>query len=242
MNAPDAEAVASVHWVDEMLLKVFRSMHSFEQDNFDASRFRGVSPATFFFEKHARYLSLYMRHGAEFYRARNLLVDDVSRGLFDSLVLFRILGHLHVRLPFDRDTNERALRKSADWKVGETDDEGLLGLLARYDVPTDAGPIRMKGWPENVAATFLLGHYNFYRERHAIAPRSGHHVIDAGGCFGDTALGFAHTVGPKGRVYTFDPVIKHCAIMQMSRNEPDAGAAHPPFPRGTVERASQWRW
>jgi FkbM family methyltransferase len=38
-------------------------------------------------------------------------------------------------------------------------------------------------------------------------------VIDAGGCFGDTALGFADVVGKTGHVYVFDPLPKHCAIM-----------------------------
>ena len=39
-------------------------------------------------------------------------------------------------------------------------------------------------------------------------------MIDAGGCFGDTALRFAHEVGPEGRVYSFDLVKEHCDIMR----------------------------
>ncbi len=42
----------------------------------------------------------------------------------------------------------------------------------------------------------------------------GDKVIDAGGCFGDTALGFADAVGRQGHVYVFDPLPKHCAIMR----------------------------
>ena len=44
----------------------------------------------------------------------------------------------------------------------------------------------------------------------------GDHIIDAGGCFGDTALGFARVASKKGHVYTFDPLQKHCAIMRES--------------------------
>ncbi len=39
-------------------------------------------------------------------------------------------------------------------------------------------------------------------------------MIDAGGCFGDSALGFAMAVGAEGRVYSFDPLRKHCEIMR----------------------------
>jgi FkbM family methyltransferase len=39
-------------------------------------------------------------------------------------------------------------------------------------------------------------------------------VIDGGGCLGDTALAFAADVGSKGRVYTFDPMLRHCEIMR----------------------------
>src|SRR5205814_1847627 len=46
------------------------------------------------------------------------------------------------------------------------------------------------------------------------APTKGDHLIDAGGCFGDTALEFAMTIGDQGHVYTFDPIPKHCAIMR----------------------------
>src|SRR5262249_23338847 len=56
----------------------------------------------------------------------------------------------------------------------------------------------------------------YYLERHGVEVRAapGDRVIDAGGCFGDTALGFADAVGERGHVYVFDPLPRHCAIMR----------------------------
>lgn len=53
----------------------------------------------------------------------------------------------------------------------------------------------------------------FRARRSEDPPAPGGHVIDAGGCFGDTALGFADVVGERGHVYVFDPMPKHCSIM-----------------------------
>ena len=62
--------------------------------------------------------------------------------------------------------------------------------------------------------TFLYRQYFFQRNGVTIAPAPGDHVIDGGGCFGDTALNFADHVGSGGHVYVFDPLPRHCAIMR----------------------------
>ncbi len=89
-----------------------------------------------------------------------------------------------------------------------------FGPLAIFAVPGVDGTMRVKGWKENVAWTFLYRQYYFERNGVEVKPVSNDHVIDAGGCFGDTALGFADTVGSGGHVYVFDPLPKHCAIMR----------------------------
>ena len=70
--------------------------------------------------------------------------------------------------------------------------------------------------------TFLYRQYFFERNGVKIEPSPGDHVIDGGGCFGDTAIHFADAVGAAGHVYVFDPLPKHCAIMreQLAMNPP----------------------
>jgi len=78
----------------------------------------------------------------------------------------------------------------------------------------DGAEVWVKAGPSNVAASFLSGQYYFDRGGVQIAPEPGDYVIDGGGCLGDTALAFAADVGATGRVYTFDPMLRHCEIMR----------------------------
>jgi FkbM family methyltransferase len=47
-----------------------------------------------------------------------------------------------------------------------------------------------------------------------IQPEAGDHVVDAGACFGDTAVDFAEAVGETGHVYSFDPLAAHQQIVR----------------------------
>lgn len=203
-------------WRDALFAQMFRLLHVHEVDNFDPIRYRGIGPEMFFFEQHAAYLAFFVDNSAKFFRASELLADDTSRALFDRLILFRLLGHLHVRLPYN-NPETRCYRELAEtWKVEDTDDAGLLGPLAIYAVPWDGREIRVKCWKENVEATFLNRQYYYDRGNDIVAPARGDHVIDAGACFGDTALGFAYEVGKSGHIYSFDPLAKHREIMRQS--------------------------
>jgi FkbM family methyltransferase len=209
-----AALVSTGAWTDGLLVRMFKLMHISEPDNFDAVRFRGESPNAFYFERHAAYFSFFLRHAQEFHRARTLLDDVESRELFDLLILFRTLGHMHVRLPFNTPEMRARAAIPETWKLYETPDAGPFGPLALFSVPTEGPDIAVKCWKENIEATFLTRPYYFDRHGVRIAPSPGDHVIDAGACFGDTALAFALSVGDGGHVYAFDPLPKHCEIMR----------------------------
>lgn len=201
-------------WRDDMLRRMFQLMHHFEQDNFDRLRYRNQAENVFFPEHHAAYFSFLLKNIRQFYLARQLLADEPSRELYDGLILFRVLGHLHVRLPFNTAENRARVATAASWRQEDTSDAGAFGPLSIFLVPGTEGEIRVKGWKENIAWTFLYRQYYFTRGDVIILPAAGDHVVDAGGCFGDTALGFADTIGASGHVYVFDPLPKHCAIMR----------------------------
>jgi FkbM family methyltransferase len=201
-------------WQNELFLRMFELMHTFEKDNFDADRYRGVAYNIFSPDRHASFFSFLLKNLARFYQARMLLADEPSRALYDQLLLFRVLGHLHVRLPFNNPRNREQVAAAERFRVQETQDVGTFGPLSIYQVPGNGHDIRIKGWGANVTWTFLYRQYYFERSGVKIAPAPGDRVIDAGGCFGDTALGFADVVGADGHVYVFDPLPKHCAIMR----------------------------
>ena len=201
-------------WFSNIITRMYELMHRFEADNFDAERYPGVSPTTFYVRDHASYFMFVESHRDQFATARALLADEASRELFDLLVLYRLLGHAHVRLPFNTPAMRNYRAAVEPWKVDATSDGGLYGPLSIFAVPIEDDVLVMKCWPGNVAQHVLFHQYYFDRGDVRIAPEVGDHALDVGGCFGDTALGFAQSVGPTGHVYTFDPMPKHCAIMR----------------------------
>ncbi len=216
----DSGASASVdtgqnQWFEEMIRAMFRLLHHYEQGNFDAARYlREVQPNVFFPDKHAAYFLFLLKYCDEFFRARALLADKASRDLYDQLLLFRLLGHMHVRLPFNNDETKTYDEIANSWRLHETNDGGAFGKLSIFQIPVMGQDIRVKCWRENVAATFLTRQYYLNRDGSNVEPVPGDYIVDAGGCFGDTALGFAATAGESGHVYTFDPMPKHCAIIR----------------------------
>jgi hypothetical protein len=202
---PTDSRVALEAWTDALLLRMFELMHNFEQDNFDAARYRDQPANAFFANYHAAYFGVWLKNSKHFFRARQLLQDEASRDLYDLLILFRVLGHLHVRLPFNTPENRACGATAERWRVEDTQDVAAFGPLSIFLVPGNEGEIRVKGWKENIIWTFLYRQYFFERDGVQIRPASGDYIIDAGGCFGDTALGFADAVGKQGHVYVFDP-------------------------------------
>jgi FkbM family methyltransferase len=200
-------------WFEWIIARMFALMHNIERDNFDSARYRDEPENAFDPIFHAAYFLFLDKYRADLYRARSLLFDDPSRDLFDQLILFRLLGHLHVRLAFNTPAIRNYEETIGKWRVNETEDSGLLGPLSIFVVPFEEA-ICMKCWSGNIAANVLFRQYYFERNGMRIAPSAGDHALDVGGCFGDTALFFARDVGDSGHVYTFDPMPKHCEIMR----------------------------
>jgi FkbM family methyltransferase len=226
-------------WLDGLVGRMFQLMHKVEQDNFDADRYRSTPENAFFAERHAGYFAFLLKNIEHFFRARQLLADETSRTLYDQLILFRVLSHIHVRLPFNTPENRMHVATAASWRIEDTEDAAAFGTLSIFLVPGREHDIRVKGWKENIAWTFLYRLYFFERGGVKIEPAAGDHVIDAGGCFGDTALGFSDAVGKAGHVYVFDPLPKHCAIMaqQLTMN-PALAPRISIFPFGLTDRVN----
>ena len=201
-------------WFRKMVTRMFELMHMSEHDNFDAARYSGLPENAFYFQAHADYFLFFEHHRHEFFATRCLLRDRVSQDLFDQLLLFRMLGHLHVRLPFNNPPKGNYRETINKWRVNGSGESGLSGELSLFVVPVGEEAVCMKCWPGNIAANRLFKQYYFSRDHVVVAPDAGDHAIDAGACFGDTALFFACDVGDRGHVYSFDPMPQHCEIMR----------------------------
>ena len=139
--------------------------------------------------------------------AYGLFQDQLSRDLFIRLLAYRILGHRHVRLPLNNDKYWR-VRRSVDRYVEKRSTVTGLPILGSLDLFNFNG-IRLHAHALNILNTFLLEQYRCARG--GIGVRQGDVVIDAGGCWGDTALYFAQNAA---KVFCFECMPSNINILQ----------------------------
>lgn len=205
-------------FLDFVLTTMYRRMHDRPSDNFDPTYPPpGVwQELQFNVDVHKNYLMFFIRNHEGLFHTWRCLDDEYSKQLFIGLILFRLLGHLHVRLPID---GERFRTLRADCQTLPSRPSPLadtLGnaLIERFSVPVTAPAIEVDCWRANVFYSFYMRQYHLDRDGARVAPEPGDHAVDVGACFGDTALAFAHAVGNSGRVYAFDPMQDHALVIR----------------------------
>ena len=141
--------------------------------------------------------------------AYGLFEDEFSRDVFIKLLAYRALGDRHVRLPLNNKEYWR-LRKSVGQyleKRGTVSGIPVLGTLDLFNIQR----IRLHAHPLNIVNTFLLEQYRCARG--GVEVREGDVVVDAGGCWGDTALYFAQ----KGsQVFCFECIPSNIKIIDQN--------------------------
>lgn len=208
-------------FVDEILLNYYQRIHQHEKNNWDIYRFGfdGIDRSKDFnIEKHLNYLKFFIHNTDRIFSSYLLLSDNESKLWLKYIILFRLLSHLHVRLP----TNTPAFWNSCEYarktSIGpsELDFSGVLGPLSKFKINFENHEIKLDCWWQNVTWTFLFKQYFFARNNVQVRPEEGDYVIDAGACFGDTALAFAACAGKLGRVFCFDIVPNHIEVMRLN--------------------------
>jgi len=90
-------------WMNKFLKDFYTSIHANEQNNYDSyfwDRFLGnQGDRLFLINNHVEYMKFFIENAMPLFYSRSLLADDASKQLFDALLLYRLLGHHHVRLP-----------------------------------------------------------------------------------------------------------------------------------------------
>jgi FkbM family methyltransferase len=189
---------------------VSQKLAALEEDNVDRYRWRGGMHEVMAREAVAcrNTLQDLLMNGEAYAKTYALFEDAVSREWFLQLVAYRLLGHRHVRLPTNEPAHWEMRARAEALPAGETQFAGMFGPLRAYPLEFEGERINVEAWWSNVAWTFLMRQYFFERDGVTIQPRRGDRIIDAGACFGDTALAFAARVGSSGRIVSFeiDPI------------------------------------
>jgi FkbM family methyltransferase len=134
------------------------------------------------------------------------LVDQASKKTLLDVLAYRALGDRKIKLPLNTaaywakiEELERKARADDEIKV-----EFLGWKLNLHDLTDEGYPIRLYGNAPGLHAQLLLEQYRCVTPDRSIEVKPGDVVIDCGGCYGDTALYFAHKAGEQGRVLSFE--------------------------------------
>jgi FkbM family methyltransferase len=142
------------------------------------------------------------------------LSDEESRRSFVKIIAFGILGNEKVKFPLNTKEYWRQrdeLKRLAE--VGNTVETTSYKLYL-IDLNMVHYPIKLYaalGGPQTV---FLLRQYEYVSHGVRIAAEKDDVVIDAGACWGDTALYFAHEVGEKGKVFSFECIPANLEVIR----------------------------
>ncbi len=140
-------------------------------------------------------------------RTYGLLEDAQSRDLFVKLLLYRMLGSQKVKLPTNSPFYWRKVEEAKRCLRKEKVVEGvpIVGSLDLYGFEE----LQLVCHVLSIVGTFLLEQYRCNRAGVRIEP--GDVAIDAGGCWGDTALYFARQAE---KVYCYECIPANIAILK----------------------------
>jgi len=134
------------------------------------------------------------------------LVDKESLQTLVDVVAYRALGHRKIKLAVNCPAHWENLRIAESLVCSEEtiDPKFMHFMLNKLDLNRIGIPITAFWNPMGVVIDFMQEQYRCQSPDGPIECSLGDYVIDAGGCWGDTALYFAHKSGPSGKVYSFE--------------------------------------
>lgn len=164
-------------------------------------------------------LSQHWQHLERTYRA---LSDDVSRGLMAELLTMRVVGPRRQRItsiPHDYEQKRDAFRLLRLDEPAIPHRSGRL-RLEWFDLTAIGHDLRVLCHELVAFNTFVLRQYRCQSDGLLIDAQRGDVVLDAGACWGDTALYFAEQVGDEGRVVAIEFVARNCEVLRknLARN------------------------
>ncbi|MBN9601532.1 MAG: FkbM family methyltransferase [Afipia felis] len=148
----------------------------------------------------------------------NVLSDSLSKEILVGLFAFLIMGYRKVRLQRNNEFYWKSMQAVHSLpKLGELKIPvpGLCDFdLKLLDLRTFGYDLKFFIPLLGANITFLQKQYELHHGDVHCKADAGDVVIDAGGCWGDTALYFAHEVGPDGKVVSFEFIPSNLEVMR----------------------------
>ena len=146
-------------------------------------------------------------------------LDDVtSKALLVKIFAYRVLGARRVKLPANTPAywSELANIKALASRDNELPIAFMNWRLSKFSLNSLGFSLTLYSVPAGVLTLFSLKQYEYHLPTGVFAVEAGDVVIDAGGCWGDSALRFAAQVGETGRVYSFEFVAANLDVFHQN--------------------------
>lgn len=147
----------------------------------------------------------------------NRLEDPASKDILIKVLVFRVVGHRKIKLPLSNSGYWENFKNIETLVVDENEaiDIPIMGLkLRKYDLSSIGYPISLFFVPFGIMADFVVKQYVYEEDFEIIKAEENDIVIDAGACWGDTALFFSNAVGKNGKVYSYEFVPSNLEVFQ----------------------------
>jgi len=149
-----------------------------------------------------------------------MLEDDYSRELLVKVCAFRILGNKKIKLPMNNPDFWNGV-SNIENKIVSKDDYFQTSnkyewKLHKHNLHHLSYPIDLYLRPTTVYYNFVYKCYFYNGSNKKVEVNRGDYVIDADGCWGDTAVFFAHHAGENGKVYVFEFVPENMEVLSLN--------------------------
>ena len=205
----------------------FKSIHANQTDNWDLRRF-GLENRAFNADDAAFHMRFTLANFDHYAWVYNQLGDAPSREYLLRFMLFKVLGHTHVRFPHNTPEFWRTYNSVESHMICHGTKPFPSQFLPvplyvnRYRVLYSGKTIDVNTCDVSFLETLLLDQYRYRNAGIEIAVQPGDVVIDAGACWGDTALAFSARAGRQGRVFAFEMVDENLAVLRSNlQQNPD---------------------
>ena len=158
--------------------------------------------------------SFFQEHINDFEYLYNKLKDQDSKNKLIELIVYRILGFVKVKLSLNNNDFWDCRKISKKYKQSEKIPVDFRdGYLNLFDLKELGFDIKLFFIENGITTDFILQQYNY---KDIVKVEKDDIVVDAGGCWGDTALYFA-SIGAK-QVYTFEFIQPNLDILKRNIN------------------------
>jgi FkbM family methyltransferase len=197
----------------------FHSIHANQVDNWDERRF-GPENRGFSVDGAAFNMRFALANFDHYGWVYDELSDAASRDYLIRFVLYKVLGHTHVRFPQNTPEFWRLYKSIESYLVSRAPAPFPSQWLPvpiyvnQYQLPFCGNTIKVNTSDVSLLETLLFDQYRYHQGQIDVSVQPGDVVIDAGACWGDTSLAFAARAGKHGRIFGFEMIDENLAVLR----------------------------